>query len=145
MKNYLKKWTKFWQLSFAEKSWFLKAILVLSFIKIGLIVLPFSVFKRLFAFISKKNKPILFNNLEVTKIVVAIQRAAAVLPFPITCLPQALATKFFVRNDPSFLLKIGIQKSPENKIEAHAWVEKQGDIVIGEVISFQFIPLWEWH
>lgn len=49
-----------------------------------------------------------------------------------TCLPQALAVRMLLRQQghPA-RLHIGVAKGERGQLEAHAWVESQGGIVIG--------------
>jgi Transglutaminase-like superfamily len=49
-----------------------------------------------------------------------------------TCLAQALAgqTLLAQQGEPA-VLRIGVAKNEAGKLEAHAWVESQGRIVIG--------------
>ncbi len=51
-----------------------------------------------------------------------------------TCLTQALTTQALLAQigHPTDL-KIGVAKSIEGKLEAHAWLESRGEIVIGKL------------
>jgi Transglutaminase-like superfamily len=146
MKNWCKKWHKFTAISTYEKIEFINAFFVVLLIKIGLKVFPFSVFKRLFAVISHtKRKEYISKNKQDLRIK-SVLRAANSFPFSVTCLPRALAAKFLLKKSNSILLKIGVQKNPENdQFEAHAWVEdNSGEIIIGNLPAFSYVPLWEW-
>ncbi len=49
-----------------------------------------------------------------------------------TCLPQALAAEsLLTRGGLPAELQIGVKKTPEGKLLAHAWVESEGQIVVG--------------
>lgn len=51
-----------------------------------------------------------------------------------TCLTQALTTQILLAQiGHSTDLKIGVAKSIEGKLEAHAWLESRGEIVIGKL------------
>jgi hypothetical protein len=60
--------------------------------------------------------------------------------FRATCLVQALATQVLLAGEgmPS-ILHIGVMKGEHSSIEAHAWVESEGRIVIGgsELIPYK--------
>jgi len=52
------------------------------------------------------------------------------------CLPQALVTQWFLnRNGIDANLRIGVTKDRSGAFLAHAWVESEGDIVIGGRLS----------
>ncbi|GAB3952494.1 hypothetical protein GCM10028805_34640 [Spirosoma harenae] len=61
----------------------------------------------------------------------------------VCCLPQALALTYLLKTDKGIKLVVGIQKT--HKFEAHAWVESNGTILLGELPNFSFQPLWTWH
>ncbi len=76
----------------------------------------------------------------------AVRTAAHVLPASLTCLPQALAVKYLLRHDPNLPLNIGVQQSASAGFEAHAWVERAGQIIIGEWPEGKtYLPLWVWE
>jgi len=57
------------------------------------------------------------------------------VPFA-TCLPQALAAMFLIRSRGQYSdLKIGVAKGEGKDFRAHAWLETNGRIIIGEVPS----------
>lgn len=76
----------------------------------------------------------------------AVRTVAHVLPISLTCLPQALAVKYLLRQDPNLPLNIGVQQSDIAEFEAHAWIERAGQIVIGEWPEGKtYRPLWVWQ
>lgn len=66
----------------------------------------------------------------------AVKRAARVLPWHSTCLARALAAQVLLRRRgvPSRIV-FGVRRSPARQFEAHAWVEHNGAIVIGDDVS----------
>jgi hypothetical protein len=61
-----------------------------------------------------------------------------------TCLTQALAGQILLtqHGEPA-LLRIGVAKNEAGKLEAHAWVESRGRIVIGalpELVRYTPLP-----
>ncbi len=76
----------------------------------------------------------------------AVRTAAHVLPVSLTCLPQALAVKYLLRNYSNLPLNIGVQQSAAEGFEAHAWVERAGRIIIGEWPEGKtYRALWVWE
>jgi hypothetical protein len=75
------------------------------------------------------------------RVVRAVERAARVVPGA-TCLPQAIATRsllagYGIASD----LKLGVQRTEEG-LRAHAWLEREGQVVIGGSESRErFAPL----
>ncbi len=138
MKVWLNKLRKFISLTWEEKSNFLQAAYALIYISILLRVLNFAKFKSYF----KKFQAYNSTNLNETKYKEAIQKAAQIVPSTFTCLPQALAFKQQFSNSK---LVIGVQPSHKKRLDAHAWVERDGQILIGEVPNFEYLPLWIWE
>ena len=62
-----------------------------------------------------------------------------------TCLTQALATRVLLsRLGQPAHLRIGVAKSKKGQLQAHAWVESQGKIIIGDqpdLSRFAIMPL----
>lgn len=119
--------------------------MTLLMIKTGLTVLPFSTFRKIFHWFSKTNHVDEFSQKKIKQTVWAIESAATHLPFELLCLPRALAAKYLLRKVPSLTLEIGVEINASKAFEAHAWVEKNGTIIIGdwpESVSYQ--RLWVW-
>ena len=52
------------------------------------------------------------------------------------CLPQALVTLWFLkRNHIDSTLRIGVNKDRSGALVAHAWIESEGNVVIGGQLS----------
>lgn len=143
LRKYFSRWRK---LSGNEKITFLKAVVCLFFIKIGLTLLPFSTFRKLFYWFSKSDSMHEASQQQIDVTVWAVDTAANLLPMNLLCLPRALATKFLLRKIPSLTLEIGVEINPSKAFEAHAWVEKNGLVIIGdwsESVSYQRLWVWE--
>ena len=141
--RYLNRWR---QLSGNERLAFLKAILCLLSIKTSLVILPFSTFRKLFHWFSKTEEVKDLSPKQIKEIVWAVDSAADHLPFELLCLPRALAAKYLLRKVPSLTLEIGIEINPSKSFEAHAWVEKNGSVIIGDwsgSVSYQRLWVWE--
>jgi len=67
----------------------------------------------------------------VYKIVWAVSAAARRVP-QATCLTQALATQIMLgRRGHRTSLQLGIMKTAAGKMDAHAWLEREGKVLIG--------------
>jgi hypothetical protein len=124
---------------------FLKSGICLTLIKIGLTVLPFPVFRNVFRWYTRTGRSEEISQQDIDLTVWAVDTAANLLPMELLCLPRALATKYLLRKMPALTLEIGVEINPAKQFEAHAWVERNGSIIIGswpESISYQ--RLWVW-
>jgi hypothetical protein len=139
-------WTKWRKLSFRAKISFVRAVFSLLWIKAGLSFLPFSSFRKLFHWLSTSRSSVDMTEKETEEIVWAVSTAADLLPLELLCLPRALSTKFLMRKASFITLEIGIEINPRKKFEAHAWVERNGKVIIGDwsnSVSYQ--RLWVWQ
>jgi hypothetical protein len=82
------------------------------------------------------------NQASIRHIVWAVTVASRYVPAA-TCLTQALATQVLLRRcGYSANLRIGVARSEAGEFQAHAWVEYQGEVVIGGVQApSRFTPL----
>ena len=68
----------------------------------------------------------------VDRVAFAIPRAAARVPWRATCLVQALAAKRWLnRMGIASHLKLGARQGKDRSLDAHAWLEIGGRIVVG--------------
>ncbi len=108
-------------------------------------MLPFYVFRNVFRWFTTPGRPEEISQQEIELTVWAVDTAANLLPMEVLCLPRALATKYLLRKMPALTLEIGVEINPAKQFEAHAWVERNGSIIIGnwpESVSYQ--RLWVW-
>ncbi len=122
-----------------------KALVVLLLIKIGLKVLSFRRFKKLFSRATNHRSNITHRKEYIQDVAWAVRAVAHALPISLACLPQALAVKYLLRHETDLPLNIGVQQSARAGFEAHAWVERAGQIVIGAWPEGKtYRPLWVW-
>ena len=68
----------------------------------------------------------------IDRVAFAIPRAAARLPWRTTCLVQALAARrWLARQGIESDLKLGARLADQQQLDAHAWLEVDGRIVVG--------------
>ena len=133
------------ELSESEKVNFVKAVICLTIIKAGLVVLPFSIFRKFFNWSANSKNKKEISQQEIKQVVWAVKSAARHLPFELLCLPQALTAKYILKNVPALTLEIGVAIDSSKTFLAHAWVEQNGTVIIGdwdENVSYQ--RLWVW-
>ena len=116
----------------SERHLLLKSALLLYAARLGLWLLPLPTLHRLLAKL-RPTKPISSerDSANIEKITWALMVASRYVPVA-TCLTQALAGQILLaqHGEPA-LLQIGVAKNEGGKLEAHAWVESRGRIVIG--------------
>jgi hypothetical protein len=121
-------------LPWPEQRLYLKTALWLIAVKAGLLLFGFN---RLRRFLEWRSHPAssAADGGEMTQIVVVIQRISAFLaPVRIDCLPQALVGLRLMRQKGfTVQMKIGVLKNHGDRLCAHAWLEYQGRVVLGDL------------
>jgi hypothetical protein len=111
---------------------FCRAYVLVWLIRIALWFLPFEpLYKWTIQFRKGRTGDRPLDTRSVYKVVWAVSAAARRVP-QATCLTQALATQIMLgRRGHRASLQLGIMKSKAGKFDAHAWVERDGRILIG--------------
>jgi hypothetical protein len=125
---------QFTALPWREKWLYLKVALWLMAVKAGLYLLPFN---RLRRWMARSSQPdIKYQDInDLYTIILAIERISQFLaPLRINCLPQALVGHRLLRQKGfNVKLRIGVLKNPGDRLAAHAWLEVQGQVVLGSL------------
>jgi hypothetical protein len=117
---------------------------LLGAIRLGLWLLPFPKWRRLLSHLMQpKSKLQGANPTSVSQVVWAVSVASRYMPGGVKCLARALATQVLLsQHGHPADLHIGVAKGEGGQLEAHAWVESQGQIVIGHLSNLsRFTPL----
>lgn len=134
---------KFLSLSQRDRVLLLKAALLLATIRLGLKFLPFQTLRRLLGKIptSSRMQPKTEDGRD--RIIWAIETASRYLPGQSRCLPRALTAQTLLSYQGyDAQLRIGVAKDAHGHLEAHAWVESQGNVVLGRLSNWErFTPL----
>jgi hypothetical protein len=78
----------------------------------------------------------------IDQIVWAVSVASRYLPGEVKCLARALATQILLhRYGYTATLCLGVAKGEKGQLEAHAWVESQGEVVIGGLSNLSSFTL----
>lgn len=121
-----------------------KTFILLGIVRLGLWQLSFARLRRLLSFLSRQT--ILTGSdrqIEVERIVWSVNKCSRYMP-GVKCLARALTTEVLLNqygHQPQ--LRIGVAKRL-GKLEAHAWVESQGRVLIGQLqdlSQFRVLPL----
>ncbi|MBH8562237.1 lasso peptide biosynthesis B2 protein [Nostoc sp. CENA67] len=138
----MKQLRKFFSLTASDRLLLVKAVFILAVIRVGLKLLPFQQLRRLLAKIAQpKAKLQAMDEASVKKVAWAVTVASPYLRA--ICLPQALAVQVLLaRRGYPTQLRIGFTRSKSGQMSAHAWVESQGEVVIGGAGNMaRFIPI----
>ncbi len=118
-----------------DRQLLIKAALLVSAVRLGLWILPFQIVLRMLEVQKKKTAAFEEANpaASLDRCIWAVKAASQYLPAA-TCLTQALAAKtLLTKKGYPADLRIGVLKTKEGQLEAHAWVESDGKIVIGDL------------
>jgi hypothetical protein len=131
---------KFLGLPVVEQWLLIKAALLVGSTKLGLKLLPFRVLRRL---VESLSRPIVWwpasERFSVEKIAWAVELVSRYVPA--TCLSRALAAQVLLaRRGYPVLLHFGAVKE-DGRFLAHAWLESEGQVVIGGHVLEPYIPL----
>lgn len=121
-------------MSAADRNLLAGAAAVLLLMRGGLATLGYARVRR---WVSRLNRPhrnaATGDAKEIERIVWAVSLAGRVTLGEKPCLPIAMATQWLLsRRGFSTDLRIGVMRGESGQLEAHAWVERDGLILIGE-------------
>lgn len=141
---------------YKERKILLTTSMLIAAIRLGLWLLPF---KRLLALLDEishlsrssqisakgiSTRQISTKKISVRKIVWSVNSVSHYIPgMKCKCLARALTTQVLMkRYGHTPKLQMGVAKTGEGKLEAHAWVEFQGIVIIGNLPDLsRFLPL----
>jgi hypothetical protein len=120
-----------WRLSNRERYSLLRTALVVVTIRVALWAIPFTVLRsKLKPYLKVQGVPPPFEP-EIKALARGVRSVSRRVPGA-TCLTQALSLQVLLaRAGFESVLRIGVQKTGEGTFKAHAWLEKDGRILIG--------------
>jgi hypothetical protein len=134
----------FLNLTTGDRLLLLSTLVLLAILRLGLWLLPF---KTLLALLPRLSQitftPNLSHPILLNKVIWAVNVSSRYMPGGVKCLARALTTKVLLdRLEHPPELRIGVAKGDQGTLEAHAWVEYQGQIIIGNLRDLsRFVPL----
>lgn len=135
----MSKINSFFKLSSVRKSLLMKSVIIIILIRLSLLLFSFSNVKKISKKFSKSNK-VQKNKITIEDIIWSVKVASIYVP-KATCLIQAITAQILLsRYNHLSKLRIGVMKGQE--FEAHAWVEINDRIVLGESEE-KYIPILE--
>ena len=142
----MRRLRKFLGLSLGEKLLLIKAAVLVLAIRVALSLLPFSTLQKLVGKTKKKHvNQGRKERLSIEQLAWSVGAVSQCVP-KATCLVQALVTQvLLLREGLPATLRIGVAKEGKGELQAHAWVESEGRVIIGETKIVEYTPLIERH
>ena len=133
---------RFLRLPSTSRRLFLKSVPALLAVRVGLWLLPFEKLRGLLAKVGQAKPARVKARYAVSTVAWAVRRAGRYVPAA-TCLPQALTVQMLLTWEGyQANLRLGVVLEDEGKLNAHAWVECGGKVVIGGSIGLsRYKPL----
>lgn len=124
----------FFRNSLSDQRLLITALALVVCVRLGLKLLPFRVLRGMVAKVTSRSVQPQPQDLQVvSKVASNVRRVSRYVPGA-SCLTQALATQVLLaRRGQISNLRIGVTKAGEGDFKAHAWVESDGKIIIGQV------------
>lgn len=128
----MKRLHKLIALTSSDRQLLVKTALLLGIIRLGLWLLPFQTLRRLVVRMTQTTSMQKQDQIFVNKVVWAVRVVSRHMPGKVKCLARALTTQVLLgRSGYQSQIRIGVAKNKTGQLEAHAWVESQGRIIIG--------------
>ncbi len=142
------KWVlKFLRLSGRDRSFLIKTYVLLTLVRLGLWLVPFEqlwkALIRLGRYRTQQVPSPLGIGAIVQRAIWAVNWSCRLTPGGAKCLVRALTAKVLLdRHQCPAEFKIGVAKNSAGQFEAHAWIEVEGRVVIGQLHNLeQFTPM----
>ena len=137
---------RFLRLTAREKVLLLQATLLLAAVRLGLSIFAFAtvrgVLSRLASVRDGQERQSADTASATERAVWAVETAGRHFPSIGTCLYQALAAHVILgRRGCKSNLRIGVKRSAGGKFTGHAWLEKDGNVLIGGAHSTTYLPM----
>lgn len=137
----MRRLKRYARLSGAEIFYFLRALFVVGTARVGLWLLPIGTMRRIAGKTADKER----EPHAVQRLTWSVRAASRYVPAA-TCLTQALALQYLLgRFGYGSKILVGARKDTMGKLESHAWVECEGQVVIGGPQSSGYFPLTTWE
>lgn len=134
---------KFYHLGWSDRILLVKAWIIVWALRTALWLLPFKWIRKILSRLAgeKPGRPGADPDIP-RKISWTVTVASRYVPGAETCLVQALAANFLLRRRgyPAYL-RLGVVKNEKGDLEAHAWVECDGAVIIGGSGIERYEPL----
>lgn len=139
------KLQRFARLPLADQLWLIRAAIVVLLVWVALRILSFQAVHNVLSRVGdsadlERREP---DTQKVARIIRAVDIASNFLLSQRPCLTKALVAQALLRREAyTTTLRIGVRRTGDNQLNAHAWLERDGEIIIGQLPNLQaFTPL----
>jgi hypothetical protein len=143
----VKRWLKLLKLPRSQLRALTTAFILLSLVRLGLWLIPF---QRLYDWLKQRSQATAGTRVmpsstdrPVRLVTWAVETSSEYMLGQPKCLAKALCVFFLLRRrgiDP--VLRLGVMKEENSRLAAHAWIEVQGQVVIGALPNLtEYVPL----
>ncbi|MGG6296557.1 lasso peptide biosynthesis B2 protein [Leptolyngbya sp. AN02str] len=135
---------KLFNLSWKERALLLETLFLIAGFKLALWALPFRFVQQFAARPAQSHaRSSTEGSLVFKQVLQAVEMVTWHIPGRARCLVRALTTQVLLsRRGYKTDLRIGVSKDAQGNVEAHAWLEYNGQLVIGGVSGFhRYTPL----
>lgn len=138
---------KFVRLSAAEQRLLITAALLLAAMRLALWVLPFATLRRMVARLARTpSRARRGAPHSPERVGWAVQTAGRSMPACGNCLAQALTAHVLLRRlGYENRLRLGVARGAASPLEAHAWVESGGAVLVGAGAVARYTPFPEFE
>jgi Transglutaminase-like superfamily len=140
----MKSVLRFIRLASQDRNLFLKTYILLTIVRLGLFFRSFNRLCQILARMSSPEQSVAGDHHQlVCRVIWSINASCKLMPGSVKCLARALTMKTLLdmHHCPSKLM-IGVDKNKVEQLEAHAWVEYEGHVVMGQLNDLsRFKPL----
>ncbi len=137
MKDLFAKLNKVFSLNQRERNLYFHITFWLCRIELLRRLYSFPALRKKFTRLYFKKKP---ENLDIGQVCMAVDRISYVLSFK--CLTKALTGLLLLKNNEDINMIFGV--SITNGFEAHAWLELNGKVILGDLPDSKFKSIWKW-
>jgi hypothetical protein len=139
----MRRLRKFFRLNPSNRKLLFKTWLLVVAVRLGLWVLPLKHLRRLLSpWTEREPSHFEANRILFEKLAWIVERASRYVPGARTCLVQALAVQVILaRKGYPAGLRLGVSREGAEGIQAHAWVESNGMVVVGGADLDRYEPL----
>lgn len=136
------RWSRFLRLAPGDQLLIVEAAILMGAIRAGLRLLPFERLRRLLARLARTTRPRPPGSSQADRVLRAVAVVGRQWPVIGTCLTQALAGQVLLaRHGHPVDLRIGVTRDRAGGFVAHAWLERDGVVLIGGPEHIRYTPM----
>jgi hypothetical protein len=131
-------WRRFRALRPGDRGLVIEAAVLLAVVRIGLWLIPFRTLRRMLDYYAAGGAAVGSSNEPPLRVAWAVTSVARQWPRATTCLIEALAADAMLRRrayDCEIRFGVRPPSGAASPLDAHAWVEQNGVVVLGEVAN----------